>query len=102
MISALTQGWSGLAFASGAVQVPMIAGLVRGRAEGRKYVASPAIAAPRAAMEGIGRTLPRPFMAGIAIVPDSPLHFGLAVSFSAIIGSSGGRVFAQEYAENRS
>jgi len=102
MISALTQGWSGLAFAYGAVQVPMIAGLVRGRAEWRKYFASPAIAAPLTAMVGIGMTLASPFMAGIGIVPDSPLHFGLAVSLSTIFGYSGGRVLAEESSENRS
>ena len=35
---ALTHGWSGLAMAYAAVQLPMLAGLARGRASMRHYL----------------------------------------------------------------
>jgi type IV secretory pathway TraG/TraD family ATPase VirD4 len=101
MISAVTEGWSGLAFAYGAVQVPMIAGLVRGRAPWRKYLTSPVFAASVTAMVGVGMALASPLMAGIGLAQGGLFQFGLAVSLSTIFGYSGGRVLAEESAENR-
>jgi type IV secretion system coupling TraD/TrwB family protein len=101
MISALTEGWSGLAVAYGAVQVPMIAGLARGRAEWRKYLSSPFYAASLTAMVGVGMALASPLMAGIGLAQGGLFQFGLAVSLSTIFGYSGGRVLAEGAAENR-
>ena len=47
-------GWSGMALACTAVQVPLIAGLVRARGRLRHYVLSPLAAVPLAAVVGVG------------------------------------------------
>jgi type IV secretory pathway TraG/TraD family ATPase VirD4 len=46
----LTQGWSGVTLAYAAVQVPMIVGLVRARAQFHHYILSPLVAAPLTAI----------------------------------------------------
>jgi type IV secretory pathway TraG/TraD family ATPase VirD4 len=52
--SALTHGWSGFALTYTAVQVPMIAGLMRARAQFHHYVFSPLAAAPLTAVATVG------------------------------------------------
>jgi type IV secretory pathway TraG/TraD family ATPase VirD4 len=52
--AALTHGWSGLALTYTAVQVPMVAGLMRARAEFHHYVVSPLVAAPLTAVATVG------------------------------------------------
>jgi hypothetical protein len=101
MLSALTTGWSGLAFAYGAVQVPMIAGLVRGRAPWRKYFASPVIAAPLTAIVGVGMAMASPLMAGMGLAQGGLLQLGLAAGVSTLLGYSGGQVLAEDTPENK-
>ncbi|MGH8326021.1 MAG: type IV secretion system DNA-binding domain-containing protein, partial [Steroidobacteraceae bacterium] len=45
-IAALLHGWSGLALAYGCVGVPLLAGLIRGRAPLSRLIAAPALAVP--------------------------------------------------------
>ena len=47
------RGWSGLALAYGAVQGPMLAGLIHGRARFSKLLLSPVLAAPLTVATGI-------------------------------------------------
>jgi type IV secretory pathway TraG/TraD family ATPase VirD4 len=56
MIDALTHGWSGFAVTYATVQVPMVAGLMRARAQFHHYVVSPLVAAPLAAVAAVGLT----------------------------------------------
>jgi hypothetical protein len=100
MTTALT-GWSGLAFAYSAVQVPMVAGLARGRAKFHQFLLSPIVAAPLTAFAGVGMALVSPLLSGIGFAPNGLLQFGLAASLSAVLGYSGGRVMAEDSAQNK-
>ena len=78
MLSSLLHGWSGAALAYGAVQVPMLAGLVRSRAEFRKFLQSPLVAAAIAL--------------GAAAIGGGGLgQVACATVFSAVLGYVGGR-----------
>ncbi len=52
--AALMQGWSGLGLTYAAVQAPMIAGLIRVRAQFHHYLLSPLVAAPLTAVAAAG------------------------------------------------
>jgi type IV secretory pathway TraG/TraD family ATPase VirD4 len=56
MIDALTHGWSGLALTYTAVQVPMVIGLARARAQLHHYLVSPLVALPLTAVAAVGLT----------------------------------------------
>jgi type IV secretory pathway TraG/TraD family ATPase VirD4 len=98
---ALAHGWPGLALGYAAVQLPMIAGLVRGRASARDYLLAPVAGAALtiAAAGGtalIGALVPA---AGIAAAPGLQLALGTAIS--AVIGYAGGRMIARGGGEGR-
>jgi hypothetical protein len=96
MDMAFAHGWSGLALAYASVQVPMIAGLVRGRAEFHKYLKSPFLAAPLTAVAGIGLTAATPLMTGLGMAPHGFLQFTVATAVGMAIGYAGGRAAAQD------
>jgi len=52
--AALTHGWSGIGLAYAAVQAPMVAGLIRVRAQFHHYLLSPLVAAPLTAVAAVG------------------------------------------------
>jgi Type IV secretion-system coupling protein DNA-binding domain len=100
MEGALT-GWSSLAFAYAAVQVPMVAGLVRARAKFHHFLLSPVVAAPLTAIAAVGMALASPVLSGMGFAPNGLLQFGLATSLSAVLGYSGGRAVAEDSARNK-
>jgi type IV secretory pathway TraG/TraD family ATPase VirD4 len=91
----LTQGWSGLALAYTAVQGPMLAGLVRGRAEAHKFLTSPILAVPLTAVAGVGMAAAAPLLAGLGVAQHGLIQFGLSTAVSVAIGYAGGRAAAQ-------
>jgi hypothetical protein len=93
---AITHGWSGLALAYATIQGPMVAGLLRGRAQLRKYFLSPLLAAPLTAVTGIGLTAATPLMTGLGISPHSILQFAVGAAVSMTIGYAGGQVAAED------
>jgi type IV secretory pathway TraG/TraD family ATPase VirD4 len=95
MAAALGHGWPALAFAYAAVQVPMLAGLIRGRAELRKYLASPTLAAPLTAAVGAGMAMIAPALAGMGVSQHGFIQFALAASISTAVGYAGGRAAAR-------
>ncbi len=100
--AALTEGLSGVVFAYAAVQVPMFAGLLRSRAHWRKFFASPAVAAPLAAMVGVGMAMADPLLAGIGAAHNGLAQFVLATSLRAAFGYTGGRVvLANDLPQNK-
>ncbi len=101
MMTAALTGWSGLAFAYSVVQVPMLAGLARSRAKFHQFLLSPIVAAPLTAFAGVGMALVSPLLSGIGFAPNGLLQFGLATSLSAVLGYSGGRVIAEDSAQNK-
>ena len=100
MAAALGHGWSALAFAYAAVQVPMLAGLARGRAELAKYLASPIIAVPLTAAVGVGMAMITPTVAGMDVSQHGLIQFALAASISAAVGYAGGRGMARDAPSN--
>jgi Type IV secretion-system coupling protein DNA-binding domain len=95
MSTALTQGWSGLAFSYAAVQAPMLVGLARGRAELHKFLLSPAVAAPLTVAVGAGMAVAAPFLVGIGAAQHGLIPFALATSLSTVIGYAGGRAMSR-------
>lgn len=92
---AFAHGWSGLALAYGSVQIPMLAGLARGRAEFHKYLASPILAASFAGVVGIGMAAAAPLMAGMGFARHGVLQVALSTALSMAIGYAGGRSEAE-------
>ena len=84
----------GLAYA--AVQVPMVVGLVRGRAQWHGFLVSPLVAAPLTAAVGVGMAMASPLLAGIGVAQNGLVQFALAASISTLLGYAGGRVVAED------
>jgi hypothetical protein len=94
--ASLTHGWIGLASAYSAVQIPMLAGLIRGRAAFRSYWLSPMIAAPLTIVAGTGMALASPLTAGLGMAHQGLMQMALGAAVSAALGYAGGRVVAGE------
>jgi len=92
---ALAHGWSGLAIAYASVQGPMLAGLVRGRAQAHKFLTSPLLAAPLTAVAGMGMAAATPLLAGLGMAQYGLGQFVLGTLASIAIGYSGGRAAAR-------
>ncbi|MGO9512385.1 MAG: type IV secretion system DNA-binding domain-containing protein [Steroidobacteraceae bacterium] len=94
--AALTEGWMGMGLAYAAVQVPMVVGLVRGRAQWHGFLVSPLVAAPLTAAVGVGMAMASPLLAGIGVAQNGLAQFALAASISTLLGYAGGRVVAED------
>jgi hypothetical protein len=77
MMDAALHGWSGIAFAYAAVQVPMIAALIRARAAFPQYAIAPIAALPLTAVAAAGSAL---------FAPHGVAHAVLAVGASVLLG----------------
>jgi len=92
----MAHGWLGLASAYCAVQIPMLAGLIRGRAAFRGYWLSPLVAVPLTVIAGTGMALAGPLTTAAGLAPQGLMQMTLAVAVSAALGYTGGRVVAKE------
>jgi hypothetical protein len=92
MIEAALNGWSGFLAAYGAAQVPMIAGLIQGRAALRHHALSPLVALPLTAIAAAGASI---------IGAHGMVHFAITAGASAFLGYAGGRATARESFDNR-
>ena len=92
MMDAAMHGWSGIAFAYAAVQVPMIAALIRARSAFQQYAIAPIAALPLTAVAAAGSAL---------FAPHGVAHAVLAVGASALLGYAGGEVLAQDAAAGK-
>ncbi|HEV7614198.1 MAG TPA: type IV secretion system DNA-binding domain-containing protein [Steroidobacteraceae bacterium] len=100
MIDALTHGWPGIALGYAAVQVPMIAGLMRARARLHHYLLSPVIAAPLTAVAAAGIALSSSLLAHLGFASHGFVQLAVAVGFSAALGYAGGNVSERDAEEN--
>ncbi len=91
----LTHGWPGLLTAFATVQAPMLAAMVRGRAQLHRYLISPAVAAPLTVMTGLGMSLINPLLQTIGVGAQSPLQWVVGASLGAWLGYVGGGVVAR-------
>jgi type IV secretory pathway TraG/TraD family ATPase VirD4 len=92
MIDAALHGWSGIALAYAAVYGPMIAGMIKARANLYQYAVSPFAALPLTAVAAIGSAL---------FGGHGAAHVAIAMGASAWLGHAGGRALVQGAAENR-
>ncbi len=90
--ASILNGWTGLALGYAAVQGPMIAGLVRGRAAARDYLLSPFAAMPLTAVAGIGSAMIGAWSS--ALGAGTTLRVAMGTALCAAVGYAGGRVLA--------
>jgi type IV secretory pathway TraG/TraD family ATPase VirD4 len=86
MIDAALHGWSGMALAYAAVYGPMIAGLIKARANFYQYAVSPFAALPLTAVAAVGSAL---------LGGHGAAHVVIAMGASAWLGHAGGRALVQ-------
>lgn len=73
----LLHGWSSIVAGYAAVQMPMVAGLVRGRGAWHRYLASPLVAAPMAVLVAGAASLSMPLLSAFGArrgLPNSRLR----------------------------
>ena len=88
-------GWAALVSAYAVVQVPLLAGLMRGRAPFSKLVLSPLLAAPLAVASGVGIAAAAPLLHALGILPGSLVELSAAATLSAGLGYAAGRALAR-------
>jgi Type IV secretion-system coupling protein DNA-binding domain len=93
--AALMQGWSGIGFVYAAVQAPMIAGLIRVRAQFHHYVMSPLVAAPLTVVAALGIAASNYGLAHLGLAGHSMVQLIAATGISAAIGYAGGMTAAR-------
>jgi type IV secretory pathway TraG/TraD family ATPase VirD4 len=87
---AVTHGWSGIALAYAAVQVPMIAGLIRARAQLHHYFLSPLVAAPLTAVAAVGAVASSSLLAHLGFASHGLVQLTVGGGLSAVRGYVGG------------
>ena len=90
----LLGGWRSLVAGYATVQVPLVAGLIRGRAPVRKVLFSPLVAAPLTALAGVGIGAGSSLLTALG-VSSGMLGVPAAVTFTALLGYAAGRVLAR-------
>jgi type IV secretory pathway TraG/TraD family ATPase VirD4 len=88
--SALMHGWSGIAFAYATVQAPMIAGLIRARAQLHHYLLSPLVAAPLTAVAAISVAASSEWLAHLGIASHGLVQLAAGTGLGAALGYAGG------------
>jgi hypothetical protein len=88
--AAVIHGWSGIALAYGAVQGPMVAGLIRARAHWRHYLLSPVIAVPLTVVAAAGMAVATPLLAHFGVAAHGMLHLAIGIGLSGVLGYAGG------------
>ena len=91
----LMHGWPGVFFGYAAVQLPMVAGLVRGGGAWHRYITSPLVAAPLMALVGGAMSISAPLLSYLGSVR-GVAEFALGTSMSALLGYAGGRTLAND------
>ena len=91
-----------IVLAYGAVQVPMIVGLVRARARLHHYLLSPIVAAPLTAVAAITTALSGPLLAHLGFASHGLAQFVIGAGLSVALGYEGGRVAAQGAEDGKS
>ena len=91
----LLRGWSGVALDFAAVQGPMWVAMVRGRAQLRAFLASPAVAGALMMATGLGMTLGSSLLHNVHLVSGGLMEFAIGGSVAGLLGYRGGRVLAR-------
>lgn len=86
----LGHGLVGLGASYAAVQIPMVAGLIRARAAIRHYMASPLVAAPLAVIAGLGTSAAAAGLAHWGVAAHGVAELAMGAGLSAYLGYLGG------------
>jgi type IV secretory pathway TraG/TraD family ATPase VirD4 len=95
MMGGALQGWSGIAIAYTAVHAPMIAGLIRARANLRQFLLSPIAALPLTAAAAAAAAASSSCIALLGFAAHGPVQVAVSAGISAALGFAGGHVIAQ-------
>jgi hypothetical protein len=91
----LLHGWSSVLIGYAAVQLPMVAGLVRGGGAWHRFIASPLVAAPLMALVGGVMSVSTPLLSYLGSVR-GVAELVVGTSMSALLGYAGGRRLAND------
>jgi len=90
-LPALLHGTGGLLAAYAAVEVPLLAGLIRARSPLRGIVCSPLLAVPLTIAAGVGIAALSPLLRGLGIAGESLLQYSIGTCVCAAVGYITGR-----------
>lgn len=93
--AALVHGWTGLALGYAAVQLPLLAGLIRGHARARDYFMAPIAAAPLTVAAAGGAALVGAWAPIFGSAASWGVQLALGTVISGAIGYAGGRIIAR-------
>src|SRR5438309_12105555 len=93
-VQALTHGTNGLVLFYLVIQIPLLVGLVRGRAPFRMLVLSPVAAIALTVGLGIFFAFASPLLLRLGVAHDSWLELALDVALCAAVGYASGRRLA--------
>jgi type IV secretory pathway TraG/TraD family ATPase VirD4 len=92
---------SDLGMAYAAVQLPLLAGLVRSRAAIHRYVLSPLVVAPLMAVSAIGNAISSSLLVHMGLAAHGAIQATIAVGISAALGYAGGRAGGMDAPSDR-
>jgi hypothetical protein len=88
------RGWAGLGLDFTAVQAPMLAAMVRGRAQWRAFLAAPPAAGLLMGATGVGMSLASPLLHSMHIAAGGLMEYAVGAGVGGMLGYGGGRVLA--------
>ena len=91
----LLHGWPGVLSAFGAVQAPLLVGLLQQRASLRQLAVSPLVAAPLAVLSGVAVAAAAPALDALGLARGSLPQVSLAVAMFAAAGYATGRALVR-------
>jgi len=94
-LDALTSGTSGLAVGYACVAVPMVLGLLMGRAPLSRVLLAPLLAVPAMLLAGITVALVSPALNSFGLATHSPLRVGVGALICGVTGYVSGRLAAR-------
>ena len=97
----LLHGWRGLVTAYTVVELPLFAGLLRGRAPLRTLLASPLLAAPLTVASGVALSAGSGLFSALGLAGGS-LQVAAGVAFTAALGYTAGRLLTRPRPETAS
>jgi type IV secretory pathway TraG/TraD family ATPase VirD4 len=101
MSGGVAEALNGVGAAYAAVQIPMLAGLVRSRAAFRHYVLSPLVAAPLTLINAAGAAMASSLLVHMGLAAHGAVQTGIALGVSAVLGYAGGTTAGHDGASDR-
>jgi hypothetical protein len=94
-VSSLLHGWSGLMLGYATVEAPLLAALIRGRAEARRLAIAPVLGIPLTVAVGIGNAAVSPLLHGLGVTGGSFLELAAGIGVAVAAGYGTGQRLAR-------